>query len=598
VLSLPTDYGRKADRSRRAGYVPVQIDGKTTAVLEALAQSHGTTLFAVLRGVYGSLLGRLSRQDEVLFGFPVAGRDRRELEDLIGFFVNTLVLRVDVSGGPRVFDLIERVKERSLEALSHQDAPFDRLVEDLAVERSLSHTPIFQAMFAWLDQAETKFKFGEASLERLDVQLPTAKFDVTLSLGRGPSGSLEGIFEYDASLFTEATVCSWAAQFNRLIAGAIEGEDRLVGSIPLISPQERTQVIALFNDTQREIPNTTLPELFAAQVEKSPDAIALIFGDEEVSYRELDARANQLARYLIAKNIGPEDIVAIALDRSIEMVVSLLGVLKSGAAYLPLDPDYPVERLQFMLGDSNAKRLITTREIYDRLLSETDSRQASSTYPNAPAMSYHSADAKASEFSSSGGSTHVGKETGGSSHGERLALGAASSVSREDEACDQISAAFASQLLPAALLLDDDVLQAELATLSNASISDNDRVQPLTPDNLAYVIYTSGTTGKPKGAGNRQDAIINRIIWMQAKLALTYSDRVLQKTPFSFDVSVWEFLLPLFNGAQLVMARPGEHKNPQLLADLIAAEEITTLHFVPSMLSTFIESYDGSQLSS
>ncbi|MFM9154464.1 MAG: condensation domain-containing protein, partial [Methylocystis sp.] len=363
VLSLPTDYGRKADRSRRAGYVPVQIDGKTTAVLEALAQSHGTTLFAVLMGLYGALLGRLSRQDEVLIGFPVAGRDRREIEDLIGFFVNTLVLRVDVSGGPRVFDLIERVKERSLEALSHQDAPFDRLVEDLAVERSLSHTPLFQAMFAWLDQAETKFKLGEASLERLDVQLPTAKFDVTLSLGRGPSGSLEGIFEYDASLFSERTVRSWVAQFGRLVTALIEDEERLVSAIPIISADERAQVISTFNDTQKDISSTTLPELFAAQVEKSPEAIALLFGEEEVSYRELDARANQLARYLISQNIGPEDIVAIALDRSIEMVVSLLGVLKSGAAYLPLDPEYPVERLTFMLGDSNAKRLITTSAI-------------------------------------------------------------------------------------------------------------------------------------------------------------------------------------------------------------------------------------------
>ncbi|NBO09741.1 MAG: non-ribosomal peptide synthetase, partial [Actinobacteria bacterium] len=235
VLSLPTDYARRADRSRKAGYVPVQIDGKTTAALEALAQSHGTTLFAVLMGIYGSLLGRLSRQDDVLIGFPVAGRDQTEIEDLIGFFVNTLVLRVDVSGSPRVFDLIERVKERSLEALSHQDAPFDRLVEDLAVERSLSHTPIFQAMFAWLDQGELQFKLGEASLESLDVQLPTSKFDVTLSLGRQADGSLAGIFEYDASLFAERTVRSWSDQFSRLLEYAVENEERLLSSVSLIS---------------------------------------------------------------------------------------------------------------------------------------------------------------------------------------------------------------------------------------------------------------------------------------------------------------------------------------------------------------------------
>ncbi|MFM9162004.1 MAG: AMP-binding protein, partial [Methylocystis sp.] len=348
---------------------------------------------------------------------------------------------------------------------------FDRLVEDLAVERSLSHTPLFQAMFAWLDQAETKFKLGEASLEGLEAQLPTSKFDVTLSLGRGPSGSLEGIFEYDASLFSERTVRSWVAQFGRLVTALIEDEERLVSAIPIISADERAQVISTFNDTQKDISSTTLPELFAAQVEKSPEAIALLFGEEEVSYRELDARANQLARYLISEGIGPEDLVAIALDRSIEMVVSLLGVLKSGAAYLPLDPEYPVERLQFMLTDSNAKRLITTKVIHDRLLSEKDSPRSVASDPAASRASHQSADAHSSMFSSSDG--------------------------------------FSAKALPIALLLDDEALQVELATLSNAPISDKDRIQSLAPDHLAYVIYTSGTTGRPKGAGNTHEGAAN-----------------------------------------------------------------------------------------
>ncbi|NBS35746.1 MAG: hypothetical protein EBS82_07990, partial [Methylocystaceae bacterium] len=256
LLSLPTDYTRSADRSRKAGYVPVQIDSKTTQALEALAQSHGTTLFAVLMGLYGSLLGRLSRQDDVLIGFPLAGRDQVEIEGLIGFFVNTLVLRVDVGGSPRVYDLIERVKARAVEALSHQDAPFDRLVEDLAVERSLSHTPLFQAMFAWLDQEEIRFKFEDTTLENLNAQLPTAKFDVTLSLGRKSDDSLEGIFEYDASLYSERTVQSWIDQFTRLLAGVGADEQRSIGAIPLISAQERELVVSSFNDTQQDIPNT------------------------------------------------------------------------------------------------------------------------------------------------------------------------------------------------------------------------------------------------------------------------------------------------------------------------------------------------------
>ncbi|NBS35647.1 MAG: hypothetical protein EBS82_07450, partial [Methylocystaceae bacterium] len=491
VLSLPTDYGRRADRSRKAGSVPVQIAGKITAALEALARSHGTTLFAVLMGVYGSLLGRLARQEEVLIGFPVAGRDQTEIEHLIGFFVNTLVLRIDVSGSPRVFDLIERVKERTLAALSHQDAPFDRLVEDLAVERSLSHTPLFQAMFAWLDQGELRFKLGETTLENLNAQLPKAKFDVTLSLGRKSDGSLEGIFEYDASLFAEQTVYSWVDQFTRLVVGVLEGEDRLLASVSVISAQERTQVISTFNDTRQDIPNTTLPDLFAAQVEKSPDAIALIFEDEEVSYRDLDARANQLARYLIAEGIGPEDIVAIGLDRSIEMVVSLLGVLKSGAAYLPLDPEYPVERLNFMLTDSNAKRLVTTKEIYARLLGgAVESARGDATRHGSDSERPVSLLQEA-ETSSSGVPFSVGAQKDHLSHADRLALGAlgsASLASGRKEPSDNLNAASAIPSLPATLLLDDAVLEAELATLSNAPIADNERIQPLTPDNLAYVI--------------------------------------------------------------------------------------------------------------
>ncbi|NDB69357.1 MAG: non-ribosomal peptide synthetase, partial [Methylocystaceae bacterium] len=423
LLSLPTDYARRSDRSRKAGYVPVQIDAQTSSRLEALALSHGATLFAALMGIYGALLGRLARQDDVLIGFPVAGRDQVEIEDLVGFFVNTLVLRVDLSGSPRVFDLLERVKRASVEALSHQDAPFDRLVEDLAVERSLSHTPLFQAMFAWLDQEETRVQLGGTSLEGLDVRLPSAKFDVTLSLGRGGDGALQGVFEYDASLFSERTVCSWVDQLGLLIAGMVEDEDRFVGSVSVLGSAERDIVVSTFNETRKDIPSATLADLFALQVEKTPGSIAVIFGDEEVSYRDLDARANQLARYLIAEGIGPEDIVAIGLDRSVEMVVSLLGVLKSGAAYLPLDPDYPVERLRFMLTDSRARLLIATRAIYDRVLD-----------------------------------------------GDAASLG-------DDD-------------LPAVLLLDDDDVRVELATLSHALITDADRVQPLTPDNLAYVIYT------------------------------------------------------------------------------------------------------------
>jgi len=266
---------------------------------------------------------------------------------------------------------------------------------------ALYHSSIFQASLAWQTQGVASLDLADLAIYPIAVGLHEAKFDVTLYLTPQANGSISGLLEYDASLFSDRTASSWVCQFERLCEVFASRSSTPLASLSLIDTSERTQVVSTFNDTQREIPNTTLPELFAAQVEKSPDAIALIFGDEEVSYRALDARANQLARYLISENIGPEDIVAIALDRSIEMVVSLLGVFKSGAAYLPLDPDYPVERLTFMLTDSNAKRLITTSVIYERLLGETDPPRSAASDPDASKASYQSADANASEFSSS-----------------------------------------------------------------------------------------------------------------------------------------------------------------------------------------------------
>ncbi|NBT97456.1 MAG: amino acid adenylation domain-containing protein, partial [Methylocystaceae bacterium] len=315
-----------------------------------------------------------------------------------------------------------------------------------------------------------------------------------------------------------------------------------IGEIALLEQEERAQVVSTFNDTQKDIPTTTLPELFAAQVEKSPDAIALLFGDAEVSYRELDARANQLARYLIAENIGPEDIVAIALDRSIEMVVSLLGVLKSGAAYLPLDPEYPVERLNFMLADSNAKCLITTSVIYERLLSEL----GQNSIDGAP---HQGADVRSSVFSS--------------------------------------SVDFGADAFPGALLLDDEIIQTELATLSSASISDNERVQSLTPDNLAYVIYTSGTTGKPKGVGVSNESITQLVEWMAAIYHVSIKTRMLARTSINFDASIWEVFSPLVGGGAIVVANSQEVKDAGLIARLVENKNITDIQIPPSLLSLF-----------
>ncbi|MBU3731947.1 MAG: amino acid adenylation domain-containing protein, partial [Beijerinckiaceae bacterium] len=380
LLALPTDYPRRADRSRLSGYVSVEISVKTARALEELAQRHGTTLFAVLIGAYGYLLGRLARQDDVVIGFPVAGRSATQVQDLVGFFVNTLALRLETTNTLTGDALIELAKKASLDALSHQDVPFERLVEDLTDGRSLSHTPIFQAMLAWQTQDTQAFSLGDQlQIDGITTTLPRAKFDLTASLGSQPSGSISGSLEFDASLFELETAESWVRQFVGLLDNLASNSQVPLLRLSLIEPQEREQVLLSFNDTDYAASLTTLPDLFSEQVSKTPDATALIFEDEEVSYAELDRRANQLARYLISEGIGSEDIVAIALDRSVEMIVSLLGVLKSGAAYLPLDPEYPVDRLRFMLEDSGARGLISVRSVYDRLRVAGEQEESGST---------------------------------------------------------------------------------------------------------------------------------------------------------------------------------------------------------------------------
>ncbi|NBO09731.1 MAG: non-ribosomal peptide synthetase, partial [Actinobacteria bacterium] len=304
-LTLPTDYIRQTDRSRQAGYISFELEEKTARALEGLAQRHGTTLFAVLMGIYGSLLGRLARQDDVVIGFPVAGRSVTEVQDLVGFFVNTLVLRLNLEGVLTGDDLIARAKQVALDALSHQEAPFERLVEDLTETRSLYHSSIFQASLAWQTQGGASLDLVDLEIEPIAVGLHESKFDVTLYLTPQTNGSISGLLEYDASLFAERTASSWICQFERLCEAFSSQSHAPLASLSLIDAHERTQVISTFNDTQKDIPTTTLPELFAAQVEKSPHAVALIFGEEEVSYRELDRRSNQLAHYLISQNIGP-----------------------------------------------------------------------------------------------------------------------------------------------------------------------------------------------------------------------------------------------------------------------------------------------------
>ncbi|MEO8383508.1 MAG: amino acid adenylation domain-containing protein [Acidobacteriota bacterium] len=366
LLSLPLDRPRPAVQSHAGGRVPFMLPATLMADLRALSQRKGLTPFMVLLSAWGLLLSRLSGQTDVVIGTPVANRQRREVENLIGFFVNTLAVRLRLEEKPSVEALLAQVKETTLAAFAHQELPFEQIVKAVQPQRSLSHSPLFQSLFAFNNTSAS----GEGALALPGLTLAPvklvderARFDLSLSMAdRG--GHVAGALEYASDLFDHATVERWAGYFVKLVQSMVADASASVDTLPLLAPEERRQLLHEFNATEAVYPkNELIHELFEQQAAAQPDAVALVFEDQRLTYDELNARANQLAHYLIGLGIEPDDRVAIAVERSLEMVVGLLGILKAGAAYLPLDPAYPAERLQFMLEDGAPKALLTQQAL-------------------------------------------------------------------------------------------------------------------------------------------------------------------------------------------------------------------------------------------
>ncbi|HEX3527644.1 MAG TPA: amino acid adenylation domain-containing protein, partial [Thermoanaerobaculia bacterium] len=517
VLELPTDHPRQADRGNRGAERRFFVDAATLAGLMALSRQNETTLFMTLLAGFAAVLQRSTGEDDLAVGTPIAGRTHAELAPLIGFFVNTLVLRTDLTGNPSFGDLLARVREATLAAYVHQELPFERLVEELAPERDLSRPPLFQILFTLENAPEGSIEQPGIDLMAEGARTGRAKFELTCTYMQA-GDVLRGVLDYSEDLFEGPTMVRMGHHAVRLLAGALAEPQRPLAEIPLLEPGERHQLLAEWNDTAADLPRgRCLHELVAAQAEKTPNAVAASYEEEDLTYRELLGRARQLAGHLAALGVAPEyrvgervgGRVGVLLERSLEMIVGLTGVLEAGAAYVPLDPSLPAERLGVLVASAGLSAVLT-QDRYTALLPpggppviRLDKPEC---FPPLPA--------------------------GGRAMGEGGQGGEA---------------------------------------------------------NLAYVLYTSGSTGTPKGVMISHRGIVNRLLWMQEAYGLTAEDRVLQKTPFGFDVSVWEFFWPLLTGARLVFARPEEHKDPRYLADLIAREKITTVHFVPSMLEVFLE---------
>jgi amino acid adenylation domain-containing protein len=483
-----------------------QLSQDLSAELRKLSDRTGTTLFMVLLAAYKVALHRYTGQTDIAIGTPTAGRNHPKVEGLIGFFLNMLVLRTDLSGNPTFRELLERIRRVCVDAFAHQDLPFEKLVEELRPTRALTHNPLIQVTFALQNTPRCSLNLMGVTARDLDIGAGVARsFELHLFIEDAPS--LRGYVSYNRDLFEADTIRSLIGHLQNLLEGIAVNYDQRIGDLPMLTELEKHQLLTEWNDTKREYPkDKCIHELFENQVDKTPDAIAAIFENQQLTYRELNHRANQLAHRLRKRGVKPETLVAVCMERSLDMVLGILGVLKAGGAYVPIDPDSSTERLKFMLEDTQSP-VILTQERFSSFFGEfTD---------------------------------------------QRVCL---------DSVWDDLS----------------------LESKENPENRVDDK-------NVAYMIFTSGSTGTPKGVLTDHGGLRNRLQWMQETYPLTATDRVLQKTPFTFDVSVWEFLWPLINGARLVMARPGGHRDSTYLVQLIKSQQITRLHFVPSMLAVFLQ---------
>ena len=379
VLRLPTDRPRPAVATFTGTKQYFTFPKPLAEALNKLCQQEEVSLYMTLLAAFNTLLYRYTEQEDILVGSPIANRNRPELEGILGFFVNTLVMRTDLSGNPSFRTLLSRVRDVTLDAYAHQDLPFEKLVEELQPERDLRFNPLFQVMFILQNAPIPVREVAGLTLRTLDVDSGTAMFDLVLSIAESEQG-LTGFLEYNTDLFDSATIARWIGNFQTLLESVVADRDRRISELPILTAKEREQLLVEWNDTQSNYPqNASIHQLFEQQVEKSPDALALIDGSERITYGQLNQRANQLAHYLQKLGVTTETLVAICLERSVEMVVGVLAILKASGAYIPLDPSYPSNRLAFMLSDSQASLLLTKQELLKTLTESTALGSASAS---------------------------------------------------------------------------------------------------------------------------------------------------------------------------------------------------------------------------
>jgi amino acid adenylation domain-containing protein len=537
-LELPSDRPRPAVQSFRGAAPRMDLPLNLCAELRSLSRRENVTLFMTMLAAFVTLLHRYTGQVDFCVGSGVANRRWRETEGLIGMIINNIVLRNDLSGNPTVRELLTRVRDTTLEAYAHQDLPFDKVVEALQPKRELSHNPLFQVIFGFHDAP-----MSDVELPGLDVNLVvglsngSAKFDLNviviphsnqhLGRSRGETDGLTLLWEYNTDLFDEATMTSMIGHYQRLLESMVADPERRISDFPMLTEAEKQQILFEWNDTGKDYPKgLCIHQLFEAQAERTPDAVAAVFEGQELTYRELNRRSNQLARYLRTLGVGPEVLVGICVERSLEMIIGLLGILKAGGAYVPLDPAYPKERNAFMLQDTQASVLLTQQRLVEELFEDGRSK---------PLLS----------------------EAEGIENG------------------DPRSSIFDPQLKVVCLDTDWEII---------AQQSDNNLVNGVSADNLAYVIYTSGSTGQPKGTGVPHRAV-NRLVMNANYVNLEPTDVMAQVSNCSFDAATFEIWGALLHGAKLVLITTDVAISPKDFAEQIEQKKISVLFLTTALFN-------------
>ena len=496
TLSLATDHPRSAHHRNSASRHTVRLNAGLSEAIRQTAQANQSTPFMLLLAAFQTLLYRYSGQRDIRIGVPNANRPRQETQGLIGFFINTLVLRAELDSRLSFDALLAATRETAMGAQAHQDLPFEQLLEAFPQAREQG---LFQVMFNHQQRDLSALRRLPGMLaDELPWHSREAKFDLQLHSEEDRNGRLSLSFDYADELFETRTIERLAEHFTQLLQAVCDQPQQAIGDLKLMQQDEQQA----WSEAPCAPAEQWLPELLNQQ---TSDATALVWQDGSLTFAQLHTQANRLAHYLRDKGVGPDVCVAIAAERSPQLLIGLLAIIKAGGAYVPLDPDYPADRLAYMLKDSGVHLLLTQTALLEQL-------------PTADGVCVIAMDS---------------------------------------------------------LHLDSWPTQPPGLHLNG--------------DNLAYVIYTSGSTGQPKGVGNTHAALAERLQWMQATYPLNETDVLMQKAPISFDVSVWECFWPLITGCRLVLAGPGEHRDPHRIAQLVQEHGVTTLHFVPPLLQLFID---------